>query len=141
VCYFFHNADVDKNTPLAAARVLVHQLLQTGDPGSRENMLADLSSHINSGGQPRALNFRKLWKSFCRHCARFSGPIILLDGLDECTHVNPLITGLFQLVRTTETKIIATSRYEPEPRKELEAVPGINADPKEVSHDIKAFLE
>lgn len=138
--FFFKNNDAQKNTALAAARALVHQVLQFGNLACRTVTLDDISSHMASSGQSRALSFRSLWNLFCKACSRYPSLIIIIDALDECSDVSFVIKGLFELLKVAKVKIAVTSRHEPEPRKQLNSLPCIEAGPEEVCDDIRAFV-
>ena len=133
--FFFKNTDKDKNTPLAAAKALLHQLLQFDD---RSELLGDLQNHMEASSQPRTFNFKLLWGLFCKHCPRLCIRFILLDALDECDNISLLLPGLTELSQRYHIKLIFTGR-EQDLITELNGLPVLRIRPNDVADDIEAF--
>ena len=139
--FFFNNADHDKNTPLAATRALVHQLLQTFKFRNRIKLIQELENVRRNSGQSRSMNFRPLWRYFTAHCKQLVQPIIMLDALDECEQVNVLISELCALTKHGSIRILVTSRREAEITRSLDNVQDVAMGPEDVQDDIQAYLE
>ena len=140
--YFFcKNADADKNNPLAIARALVFQLLQSPKLAKRQEFIEDLKLHKATGGQSRAVSFRPLWNVLCKYCRDVPDATIILDALDECSDTNFLIPGLIKLAHQGSAKVVITSRREPELVGEIERVPSVAIGAEDLQDDIKAYLE
>ena len=142
VMYFFcKNADADKNTPLAIARALVYQLLQSPKLAKRQEFIEDLKLHKATGGQSRAVSFRPLWNILYKYCGDLPDATIILDALDECSDTNFLVPGLLKLAHQGSAKVVITSRREPELVGAIERVPSVPIGAEDLHDDIKAYLE
>ena len=142
IMYFFcKNADADKNSPLAIARALVYQLLQSPKLAKRQEFIADLKLHKAAGGQSRAVSFRPLWNILCKYCRNLPDATIILDALDECSDTNLLIPDLLKLAHQGSAKVVITSRREPEFVGAIERVPSVAIGAEDLRDDIKAYLE
>lgn len=142
VMYFFcKNADADKNSPLAIARALVYQLLQSPKLAKRQEFIEDLKLQKAAGGQSRAVSFRPLWNLLCKYCRDLPDATIILDALDECSDTNFLIPGLLKLAHQGSAKVVITSRREPELVGAIERVPSVAIGAEDLHDDIRAYLE
>ena len=122
--YFFcMDADADKNSPLAIARALVYQLLQSPKLAKRQEFIGDLKLHKAAGGQSRAVSFKPLWNILCKYCRDLPDATIILDALDECSDTNLLLPDLLKLAHQGFAKVVITSRREPELVGTIERVP------------------
>ena len=135
--FFFKNTDKDKNTPLAAAKALIHQLLQSD---IQMELLGELQSCMETSSHPRAFNFKSLWSLFYKYCSRVPKHSIILDALDECENVKILLPGLFELSQKHSIKVVFTSRREQNLISELNGLPVVNISPEDVADDIKAYI-
>ena len=134
--FFFKNTDKDKSTPLAAAKALIHQMLQFDD---QMELLSDLYRCMQNSSQPRAFNFRLLWSLFCKYCSRLPVQYIFLDALDECENVRLLLPGLFELSQKHSIRVIFTGRQQ-DLISELDGLPFLKIGPEDVADDIKAYV-
>ena len=142
ILYFFcKNADADKNSPIAIARALVYQLLQSPKLAKRQELIQDLKLHKAAGGQSRAVSFRPLWNILCKYCRNLPDATIILDALDECSDTNFLIPGLLKLADQGSTRVVITSRREPEFVGTIEQVPSLAIGADDLRDDIKAYLD
>lgn len=142
VLYFFcKNADIDKNSPVAVARALVYQLLQSLGLNKRQEIIRDLQLLKATGGQPRAVSFRSLWNFFCKQCQNLPHATIILDAADECSDPHFLIPGLLNLARQGAARIVVTSRREPELVDAFKTVPSLCIGADDLRADIKVYLE
>lgn len=142
VLYFFcKNADIDKDSPIAVARALVYQLLQSPELTKRHDFIRDLRLLKAAGGQSRAVGFRPLWNFFCKQCQNLPHATIILDAVDECSDANFLIPGLLNLARQGFARIVVTSRREPELVDAFGVVPSLAMGADDLRDDIKAYLE
>ncbi|KAL8794050.1 MAG: hypothetical protein Q9195_003350 [Heterodermia aff. obscurata] len=139
--FFFNNADSEKNTPLAAARALVHQLLRSAKVRNKRRLIEELETVQRNSGQSRALNFQTLWLFFASQCKHLTRPTLVLDALDECEQVHVFLSDLHALVEHGSVNIFATSRREAEIIKFLDGVQDLAMSPEKVHDDINAYLK
>ena len=140
IFFFFKNTDADKNTPTAAARSLLYQLYRHL-LNSKEDVVGDLTEAVNKSGQTKSKSFRSLWDLVVKFVSYVPELVIILDALDECNDAGNFLRRLIQLSREASVKILCTSRREKEQIQELSAVPSFEMGPKEVSEDIRVFIE
>ncbi|KAL8884110.1 MAG: hypothetical protein Q9215_007769, partial [Flavoplaca cf. flavocitrina] len=141
IFYFFcKNADTDKNNALAVIKALAYQLLQSPRT-TGSDILKDLRSQMDSGGHPRAINFRPLFKLICQHLSNLPRAVIIIDAADECSDVDHLLPGLIRLAEKGTVKVVITSRREPNLVNIFKNKPGLGMGPEDVDEDIKSFLE
>ena len=134
--FFFKGTDKDKDNPLAAAKALIYQLLQSD---IQMELLDDLQHCMETSSHPRAFNFKSLWGLFCKYCSRLPKHYILLDALDECENVKLLLPGLFELSQRHSIKVIFTGR-EQDLISELNGLPMIKISPEDVADDIENYI-
>ena len=135
--FFFKNGDSDKNTPLAAARALIHQLLECC---KQKELFLELQHRKELAVHSRATNFKDLWKLFSRYCSDLPNSLVVLDALDECADVNFLLPGLLGLAKTGSVRIAVTSRYEPDLVSRLSSLLVLEMGPGDVANDIEAYV-
>lgn len=140
VYFFCKNADVDKNSPLAIAKALTHQLMQSPQMSS-SSFIDDVRSLMRFGGQTKAINFQPLWKLVCQCLGNLPHTTVILDAADECTDIHLILPGLFSLTQKSSVKVVITSRREPELANNLRDQLSLDMGPEDVRKDIKAYLE
>ena len=136
--FFFKNGNVDKNTPLAAARALIHQLLELC---KQRELFLGLQHCMKIAAHPKAINFKHLWELFCRYCCKLPNSLLILDALDECADVYFLLPGLLDLAKTGSIRVAITSRYEPELVSKLSNLLVLEMGPDDVANDIEAYVD
>lgn len=140
IYFFFKNTDADKNTPTAAARSLLYQLYKHL-LNSKEGVVSELTEAVNKSGQTKSKSFRSLWDLVVKFASYVPELIIILDALDECDEAGNFQRRLVKLSREASVKIMCTSRREKEQVQELQRMPSFEMGLKEVSEDIRAFIE
>lgn len=143
VFYFFcKNTDTDKNTSTAVMRSLLYQLYKsTKDQGMHQSLKDDLGLALDQSGQRKAVNFATMWQLFSTHIKQCSATLIILDALDECQDLDPLIRGLKLISTLSIIKIIVTSRKESHLDKHLINNVSLEITPEDINADIDAFIQ
>lgn len=140
IYFFFKNTDADKKTPVAAARSLLYQLYRHL-LNSNGDMVSVLSEAVNKSGQTSSKSFRNLWDLLVKLASHVPQLVIILDAVDECDDAGNLLRCLLQLSRERSVKVMCTSRREKKQLQELERAPSFEMGLKEVSKDIRVFID
>lgn len=140
IYFFFKSTDPDKNTPTAAARSLVYQLYRHL-LSSNADVVSVLTEAINKSGQTNSKSFRSLWNLLAKLVTHVPQLVIILDAVDECNDASDLLRCLLQVSHELPVKVMCTSRREKNQLQELETAPSFEMSLKEVSEDIRVFIE
>lgn len=133
--FFFKGTDKDKDSPLAAVKALIHQLLQYD---TEMDVLTDIEGCMKTSSHPRAFKFAPLWNLFCKYLSKRPGCCILLDALDECENSKLLLPGLLDLSRKHSTRVILTGR-EQELVSETKGLPILRIGQTDLAEDIASY--
>ena len=143
VVYFFcKKSDGDKNTPTSIVRSLLYQLLEAIEGSDYCDALThDMEISMINSGQARAVDFDTIWSLFAKHISKLDQPVVILDALDECEVPKVLIQKLKALSKSSNIRIIVTSRPEMHFDKVLAQELSLEIRSEDIDADIKAFIK
>ncbi|KAL8969768.1 MAG: hypothetical protein Q9197_004170 [Variospora fuerteventurae] len=138
--FYFRDSSMHNNNATAATCSIAYQLhRQQEEHRSGIEMNAKvINSMAKNNEKP---SFPEVWRLLSRFLDGHSNIILILDAVDECEDSSLFLPKLLDLAVSENIKLLMTSRRQKRLARYLENVETLEITPRDVHHDIKAFVD
>ena len=138
--FYFRDSGLQNNNATAAICSLVYQLY--GQQEESRNQIETTAESVYAGaGEEGRSSFPEIWQKLSRFLKSRTNLVLILDALDECEDNGLLLPRLLDLSLTKKIKLLMISRRQKSLVKYLEEVETLEITPRDLHHDIRAFVE